>query len=410
MTLKPFLQRYVSFTLAKVALVVGRWLILILALQWLAPSEFARVAGALSLVEILRAFGDMGAENIIYARLAPAWQPVPRIVKTLVRLRVTVASLLGLVAAAMFGMLAEHGAWVLFFLVPVLAFQNASVAFLQKHRNFKQMLILVLAAAAVAGVSAAAAWLAEPAGLVLCLLLLLPEAVAAAVGVILTRKHWVLVLASGQRSARRSLPRLWPFLGPSAAVGVLVMGYSRLDVLLVLPLFGLLAQAQYSAGFRLVEPVFLLLSLASISLLAELGAVDTRLARSAAGRMMDWMNIPVLFGLLFLACALGWGMEVLATHLLQLPPQAAQVAGFLALAIPVKLLNTFLTTLLQRGGRYDRVLSAALLNAAVTWSMALLLGIVLGVAGVALGALMGEILNFFFQRQVVREMLMKGGV
>lgn len=408
LTLKPFLHRYATFTLAKVGLVLGRWLILMLALRWLVPSEFGRIAGVLSIIEILRALGDIGAESIIYARLLAADRPLPRIVKKLVRLRVFVSSLLGFFAAILFALFTWHEAWLMFALIPVSAFQNASVAFLQKSRNLMQIFILAVTAIFVATASAAVAWIVKAEGIELCLLLLLPEAIAAIVGMIFTRKYWFLVMHAGKFNTYKFFYRLLPFVGPSAAVALLVMGYTRLDVLLVLPLLGLLAQADYSAGFRLVEPAFLVLSLASVSLLAELGTLNTRHARLAAERIINWLNFPVFAGFFGVACLLGLSVDALAGNLFRLSTQASQVAGVLALAIPIKLLNTFLTTLLQRGGRYDSVLRAAMLNAVVTWSIALAMGSVLGIIGVALGALVGEVMNFWFQRRSVNIMLKRG--
>jgi O-antigen/teichoic acid export membrane protein len=189
-----------------------------------------------------------------------------------------------------------------------------------------------------------------------------------------------------------------------------VMCYSRLDILLVSPLLGTLEQADYSAGFRLVEPLFLVLALASMSLLAELGAIDTHNAKQASLNLLKRLDLKLLIKMILLAGLLTLVVLFFAQKGFAMTLHASNVAAVLAFAIPVKLFNTFFTTVLQRAGRYDIVLYAALINAVTTWVVALSLGIVLGVIGVALGALIGEVFNFFYQRQAVNLMLSKVSV
>ena len=407
MTFKLFLQRYLSFTIVKVGLVIGRWLILMLALGWLAPPEFALMAGAFSIVEILRAFGDIGAENVIYARLAGSERPLPLIVKKLISWRLLTSSALGLLGALVFGILVGHGAWLIFGLVFILAFQNTSIAFLQKNRNQNKIIFLAFVAIIGAIFSVLVAVLYRPNGLMLSLLLILPETFAAVAGIYLTKNYWLLLVFSVPQNLHLGLNRLLPFIAPSVAVSILVMCYTRLDILLVLPLMGLIAQANYSAGFRLVEPIFLLLSLASVSLLAELGSYYTRDLRLFTERVTAFLDFRTLVIFLILGCILGFVSEIIGVKFFKLSAEAAKIAGLLALAIPVKILNGFLTSLLQRGGNYNQVLYAAIWNTVTTWIIALILGTLIGVTGIAIGALIGDIINFLFQYRAVKNRLLK---
>jgi O-antigen/teichoic acid export membrane protein len=407
MSLLTFLKRYASFTFAKASLLVTRWVILMLALHWLTPNKFAQLAGILSLVEIFRAISDIGAENIIYARLAESSRPISRIVKSLIRMRILVATSLSTVAILLLKFYAINAYWLLFILLPIFAIQNASMAFLQKERNIKQIALLAFSAICVGMFATFYAWLAKSDGTQLCLLLLLPEAITAFISLFMTKKYWALVFGTYNKFKLR---RLLPYIGPSAAVSLLVMCYSRLDILLVSPLLGTLEQADYSAGFRLVEPLFLVLALASMSLLAELGAIDTHNAKQASLNLLKRLDLKLLIKMILLAGLLTLVVLFFAQKGFAMTLHASNVAAVLAFAIPVKLFNTFFTTVLQRAGRYDIVLYAALINAVTTWVVALSLGIVLGVIGVALGALIGEVFNFFYQRQAVNLMLSKVSV
>ena len=87
MNLKSFFYRYLSFTLAKVGVLVGRSAILILSFHWLTPIEFAGLAASLSFVEITKAFSELGAESIIYSRMSSFDKPISHIVKKLIRAR-----------------------------------------------------------------------------------------------------------------------------------------------------------------------------------------------------------------------------------------------------------------------------------------------------------------------------------
>jgi O-antigen/teichoic acid export membrane protein len=404
MSLLTFLQRYASFTFAKVSLLATRWIILMLSLHWLTPSKFAQLAGVLSLVEILRAFSDIGAENIIYARLAESGRPISPIVKSLIRARIVIACLLCIVAILLIKLFTINAYWLLFILLPILAFQNASIAFLQKERNLKQIALLAFSAISVGVFATCYARNAKSDGTLLCLLLILPEAITSIISFFMTKKYWILVISTYNKFR---LHRLWPYIGPSAAVSILVMCYSRLDVLLVSPLLGSLDQADYSAGFRLVEPLFLVLALASMSLLAELGALDTPNAKKASIKLMERLNFELYVSMILIACFLGLVVMVFAQKGFAMSLHASYVAAVLAFAIPVKLANTFFSSILQRAGRYNSVLKASSINAVITWLTATIFGMVLGLIGVAIGALIGEIVNFSLQRKAVKLLLFK---
>jgi O-antigen/teichoic acid export membrane protein len=81
---------------------------------------------------------------------------------------------------------------------------------------------------------------------------------------------------------------------------------------------------------------------------------------------------------------------------------AVQVAEFLTLAIPIRLMNAILTSLLQRAGRFDKVLSASVMTGLVTWCFALGLGHKVGIIGAAAGVLIAESFNFLYLYKVTR--------
>ena len=404
MKLKDFLYRYSSFTLAKVTLLIGRTAILILSFQWLTIAEFALIAGAFSFVEILRALTDVGTENIIYSRFSSANKPIPNIVKSLVTFRVLVSFLVSAIFSFASYYIFSSEVWPLFLLPAISSLQSSSISFMQKQRDFRKILILVIIVFSVALLSVCTVFLYEIKGIFLIYLMILPELCAAFTGLVITKNAWYKIMLY-KPCIFHLVSKLMPYLLPSFAVSILVVLYTRLDVILVLPLLGTLSQASYSIGFRLVEPIFLILSLGSLSLLAELGSYSTSNSRFIAERLMQSLNAFRYFLLILGGVIFAFSFQYISLHFLNLSAPASWVTFFLALAIPIKLSNTFFTTLLQRNGRYNIVLYAAIVAFLCTMIFGLILGNYIGVVGIAVSTLIAESLNFLYQKYQVKKML-----
>jgi len=406
MNLKSFFYRYLSFTLAKVGVLVGRSAILILSFHWLTPIEFAGLAASLSFVEITKAFSELGAESIIYSRMSSFDKPISHIVKKLIRARFLVSSAFSLLLLFIFGYVLSSNSWPLFLLPLLGSFQNSNIAFMQKERSYKKILFLVLWTLFISLASVVIAFLHEVKGNSLAILMIAPEIFSMSLGVIFTNVAWKQVLNYPQKAGQiLGLSRLRPYIFPSLAVSVIVIFYSRLDVLLVLPLLGVTAQADYSIGLRLVEPLFLIMSMASFTLLAELGSsnsVNSRVISIELVKKMNLLNfLKFLFFGSFLACFLFW----VAKQYLGLSEPALKVLFILTLAIPIKLCNTFLSSLLQRAGLFNVVMKAALITLFITFTFGIGLGLGLGVMGIALATIVSESINLFYQKKMVHFML-----
>ena len=404
MKLKDFLYRYTSFTLAKVMLLIGRSAILLLSFQWLTTTEFALIASAFSFAEILRTLTDVGAENIIYSRLSSTNKPIPNIVKSLVKFRVLVSFLVSAIFSFASYFIFSSDIWPLLLLPAISSLQNGSISFMQKQRDFRKILNLVIFVFLVALLSVCTVFLYKINGIFLIYLMILPELCAAIIGLVITKNAWYKIMMYKPRTFYL-IPKLLPYMLPSFAVSFLVVLYTRLDVILVLPLLGTLSQANYSIGFRLVEPVFLILSLGSLSLLAELGSHNTSNSRLIAARLMQSLNAVRYLLLILGGVVLAFGFQYISLHFLNLSVLASWVTFFLVLAIPIKLCNTFFTTLLQRDGHYNIVFYAAIVVFLCTMIFGLILGSYIGVVGIAVATLIAESTNFLYQKYQVKKML-----
>lgn len=404
MKLKDFLYRYSSFTLTKVTLLIGRSAILILSFQWLTTIEFALIASAFSFAEILRALSDVGAENIIYSRLSATNKPIPYIVKRIVSFRVLVSFLVSAIFSLMSYFIYSSEIWPLFLLPAISSLQNGSISFMQKQRDFRKIFTQVIIVFSVALLSVCAVFLYEIKGIFLIYLMIFPELCATVAGLVFTKKAWCNIMLYKPRIFHL-VPKLLPYMLPSFAVSILVVLYTRLDVILVLPLLGALSQANYSIGFRLVEPVFLILSLGSLSLLAELGSHSTSNSRMIASKLMQSLNAVRYLLMMLGGVVLAFSLQYISLRFLNLSELASWVTFFLVLAIPIKLCNTFFTTLLQRNGRYNIVMYAAIVAFLFTMIFGLILGSYIGVVGIAVATLIAEFSNFLYQKYQVKKML-----
>jgi O-antigen/teichoic acid export membrane protein len=277
---------------------------------------------------------------------------------------------------------------------------------MQKERDYERILSLVLWVMIVSGISVVSAVVFQLKGNVLAALMIAPEMFSMCLGAIFANRSWRQVLSYSQKGLRViGLSRLSSYILPSLAVSVIVILYSRLDALLVLPLLGVTAQADYSIGLRLVEPLFLVMSLASLALLAELGSYNTVNSRVISSRLIKKMNLLNFLIFLFFGYLLAVFLYWIAKSYLALNESSLVVLFILALAIPIKLCNTFLSTLLQRAGFFNVVMKAATITLFVTFIFGMFLGVNLGVMGIALATFVAECINLMYQKRMVYFML-----
>jgi O-antigen/teichoic acid export membrane protein len=401
---KQFIIRYIGFSAAKVSLLIGKSVVLVLAYSWLSISEFSFIAGIISLIEITRPISDMGAENIVYSRLAAKHRPLPRVIQKILQLRIlsaTIISVMGLSILIAF----DHANFSPLFLLPIIiALQNSNLAFLQKSDFQGKLALLSFFALFLSGTSILIAFLLKAKGLGLAILLISPELFTCLLGVLLTASQWQ-ALFSQKTFKILGGRQLVFYILPSICIGFIVMIYSRLDITYVRPMLGLDAQASYSAAFRLIDPILLLLSLASLTLLTELGVNNSANARAMSIRILQKMGLQfyIVYAGMFLGLALA--LQKISAVFLDFSAETAALLATLALIIPIKLLNTFYSSLLQRAGKFHLILMAALITLITTFTLALAFGMLWGVMGVALAAIAAELINMIYQKIMVKKTL-----
>jgi hypothetical protein len=77
----------------------------------------------------------------------------------------------------------------------------------------------------------------------------------------------------------------------------------------------------------------------------------------------------------------------------------------MVLVLPIKLTNTFLSALLQRGARFQNVFFATFQTFLLTYIFGYFLGITFGVKGIVFATFVAEILNLIHQKLAVKLMI-----
>lgn len=399
-----FLFRYLSISSAKIALLTGRSIILIASYQWLSKLEFSLLTATISAIEILRIVSDFGTENIIYSRLSDVNQPIKNIVRHLIKFRLVLAVITSLLLSLINLLYFKENIWLLFSLIILNVTHATNISFMQKNREYKKVFILVFTVFIFATLSVLACIQFQLRGNDLYLSIILPELTFALLGLAFTRTQWHTVI---QHNNFKKVSRLIKFVIPSALLSFFTILYSRLDVALVLPLLKEAAQAEFSVAMRLIDPIFALVAMGAISLLAELGAKNSKHANQITFNIFNKLNTKFIVSIICLGLFASATLSYIAMHLLKFSSLATYVLFIMALTIPIKMLNTVYTTILIRNGNFYAVLKASIITLLITFSLGTLLAIYFGIIGVSISTLLAESINSIYQRYIVSKQLQR---
>jgi O-antigen/teichoic acid export membrane protein len=139
---------------------------------------------------------------------------------------------------------------------------------------------------------------------------------------------------------------------PIAMTGLLIMFYSRLDVLVIAAKSGHEAVGQYGIAFRLTEPVHIAAGAFALSIFSRFSAWFRNPAGiSLAGKALRYVSVAMVYGI---TCALTLGL--LAPPVIErfFPQYAASIPllRLLALTLVFRSLNATLAAIVQGAGRF----------------------------------------------------------
>lgn len=196
---------------------------------------------------------------------------------------------------------------------------------------------------------------------------------------------------------------------PVAATAILIVTYSRLDVLVLASRLDAAAVGHYGVAFRLTEPF-------------QLAAAAFGL--SVFSRFSTWFHDPAGMSLAraafrYIVATLGYGIAAaLAVGLLappvierMLPAYAPAIPAlrWLALALVFRSVNATLAGILQGGGRFRTLTALAAWNLLVVFALLHAWVGRIGVVGAALALLVAEALNTVLELALVIRMVTSHG-
>lgn len=180
---------------------------------------------------------------------------------------------------------------------------------------------------------------------------------------------------------------------PIAITGIVIMLYSRLDVLVLSSRLGEAAVGYYGIAFRLTEPFQLAAAAFGMSVFSRFSAVFQSEPASSLRPLAVRYAMPTLGYGLASALAVGVLAPVLVARWLPAYAEAMPILRVLAGALVFRTMNATLAGMLQGAGRFRLLTGLAVWNLVLTFGLLTLLVPRFGAPGAAWASLLGEAFN-----------------
>lgn len=404
----PLLTNSTALVALRATNLLARLALLFAIAHVVPPAQFGLVVFALSVAEIGKVAADFGMDTLAIREFAGEGPPEShaRFASALAAGKVVFGGLVYAALAAWFVWRAPAEQAAPGLIVGATAVTALLVTFSLDWYQARLRIARVFAPVALANTAfAVAAVLLVPRLHDLRLQVALFPALELASGLVL------LALLRGEGLLRAPLlsfgrvPRLVLESLPIALTQVVVMLYSRLDVLVLSSRLDPAVVGHYGIAFRLTEPV-------------QIAAAAFGL--SVFSRFSGWFRDPAVKTLRaparrYLLATLGYGAVAALALALLAPPAiraffreyepAIPVLRVLAATLVFRCLNATLAALLQGGGRFRLLTGLALWNLAVVFALLSVLVPRFGAPGAALALLAGEGLNSIVQLLFVARLL-----
>lgn len=393
---RPVFANSVALIVLRAANLATRLGLLFLVARLVDPAEFGRAVFALSLVEIAKVLSDFGMDTLAIREYAWDRQPLER-----TRFAATLAT-----AKVMFG---------------VVAYAVLAVYFLRQGSREQMVVGLVL------GLSTFTALLTNYSLDYFQARLRVIEVVPRVLGINLVLAitaafvlphlpslRWQVVcfpaieLACGLALLEALRREPWwqrPKFAPGAIVGLLqqslpigataivIMTYSRMDVLVLSSRLGEAAVGFYGIAFRVTEPFQIAAAAFGLSVFSRFSTLfQTSTAAGLRPLAARYLGATFGYGTLT-AAALMLVAPPLVSHWLPAYAEAIPILRILAGALVFRTLNATLAGILQGAGRFRILTGFAVWNLVLTYGLLVWLVPKHGAAGAAWAALVGEAFN-----------------
>ncbi len=401
---RPVLANSVALILLRATNLAARLVLLFVLARLVTPEEFGLVVFALSIVEIAKVLSDFGLDTLAIREYALEQEASFR-----VRFAASLAAaklLLGLgvyaVLAGYFMLTRSHAqaelGLVLGLSVLTALLTNFSLDYFQGRLRVLRVLPRVLVLNLVLTLAAVLVLPRIPAlnAKVLCFSVI--EAATGFALLLALRREGLLsapTLAFGEiaQLLRRSVP--------IALTAIVIMVYSRMDVLVLSSRLGETAVGYYGIAFRMTEPFQIAAAAFGLSVFSRFSAMfhsekDAALRPVAARYIVSTLGYGAVTAL-----ALGVLAPPLVAYALPAYASAIPILRILAGALVFRTLNATLAGILQGSGRFRLLTGFALWNLLLTYGLLVVLVPRFGASGAAWAVLIGEAVNSLLQLALV---------
>jgi O-antigen/teichoic acid export membrane protein len=382
----------------------ARLILLFLIARHSPPAEFGLVVFALSVAEIARVLADFGLDTLAIREYAPDAPPGAhaRFAASLLGAKAAFGVMAYAITALWFALTRPPDQAAIGWIVGAMIFTGLlagfSIDWFQARLRVNRVIVPVVVVNAV---------------LILVAMLLVPrlpdvraravlfpafEAVIAIMLLIAFARERVaprLVVAFDQ------VPQMVRSALPIAATAVLIMLYSRLDVLVLSSRLGVEAVGQYGLAFRFTEPVQMAAAAFGLTVFSRFAAwFRNPPAETLRPAVLRYVGYTLAYGVTAAAALAVLAPPIIARWLPAYTP-AIPVLRLLAAALVFRSMNATLAGILQGAGRFRLIGGFALWNLAFMWICLRLLVPSLGAVGAALALLTVEGVNTLFQSVMV---------
>ncbi len=187
---------------------------------------------------------------------------------------------------------------------------------------------------------------------------------------------------------------------PVGSTMIVVMLYTRLDIVVLSSFFDSATVGYYSLAFRITEPFQMVAAAFATSVYSHISATLTVSQQQTRFLTKRYIIGLIVFGVLSCATLLSIAPPIIS-HILPEYLPALPVIQILAIAIVFRTLNGCLSGIIQAHGFFSRITMTAIFN---FFSIGVLLLVFVpykGASGAALALLLGEVINTIIQTVIL---------
>jgi len=377
---------------------IARILLLLLIARKFGPNDFGALSLALSFVEIFKVVADFGVDTVILRRFVINRLLSERLLGNALTLKILSATIAYIITNILCWLIYKNASACQLLLIIAASlyttlFVNAFVSYFQANLNTVNIIapnvISMLIYAALTLFGFYFNWS------LIALVFIIP--LSELINLLATAKVY-----SSMSSIRLCLDKkiVWSIVRDSLPVGIagiIVVLYSRLDILMIGWFMGQKQVGEYAFAYRMTEPFLLLFSSLSISVYAFFSGFSkpADLLKVRQKIMQVMTPVVIVSGACALALSLSakWVTKLISNQY----GESAGVLPVLAWAIVFKAVNAQLTAFINSKGKYRFITVVAVNNLIINVILNLLLIPGFGLRGAALAVVLTEAINTVIQ-------------